>query len=122
MKVLFVCTGNICRSPMAEVIFQNICEKHGRKDIVVKSAGTHAINGTPMSEHSRLALIQCGEKLPRSKFKSTHLTDEMLKKFDLVVDVRYVPDPWMRGMERYVEACKQLQTDLQTLYNEKCKI
>ena len=39
MKILFVCLGNICRSPLAEGVAQNILEKEGL-NLVVDSAGT----------------------------------------------------------------------------------
>ncbi|MCZ6665092.1 MAG: low molecular weight phosphotyrosine protein phosphatase, partial [Gammaproteobacteria bacterium] len=42
-RVLFVCTGNICRSPMAEGLFQAALDDHGEHTgWVVDSAGTHA--------------------------------------------------------------------------------
>lgn len=39
-SVLFVCTGNICRSPLAEGIFRHLAEDAGRTDIIIDSAGT----------------------------------------------------------------------------------
>ena len=45
MHILFVCTGNTCRSPMAEAYFRNLIEKNDIKDITVSSAGTYAGNG-----------------------------------------------------------------------------
>ncbi len=47
MNILFVCTGNTCRSPMAEVLL-----KSKSTDIGVKSAGIFAGVGQPMTEHS----------------------------------------------------------------------
>ena len=55
--VMFVCTGNICRSPMAEGILKDMIldefqEKHQVMPIEVLSAGTHAVNGYPASSHA----------------------------------------------------------------------
>ena len=41
MKILFVCHGNICRSPMAEFVMKDMLAKAGRDDIVVESAALH---------------------------------------------------------------------------------
>ncbi len=46
-NVLFVCTGNICRSPIAEGFFRRLLGN--RKDIEVASAGVHAVRGQPPS-------------------------------------------------------------------------
>jgi len=46
-NVLFVCTGNICRSPIAEGLFRRLTGN--RKDIQVASAGVHAVRGQPPS-------------------------------------------------------------------------
>jgi glycine hydroxymethyltransferase len=46
-SVLFVCTGNICRSPIAEGLFRRLIGN--RKDIEVSSAGVHAVRGQPPS-------------------------------------------------------------------------
>jgi glycine hydroxymethyltransferase len=46
-SVLFVCTGNICRSPIAEGLFRNLIGN--RKDLEVASAGVHAVRGQPPS-------------------------------------------------------------------------
>src|SRR6266487_2844668 len=46
-SVLFVCTGNICRSPIAEGLFRRLLGN--RKDIEVVSAGVHAVRGQPPS-------------------------------------------------------------------------
>ena len=55
-NVLFVCTGNICRSPIAEGLFRALVGN--RKDIEVSSAGVHAVRGQPPSEH---AIEVCAE-------------------------------------------------------------
>lgn len=52
MNIYFVCTGNTCRSPMAEAILKN---KH-IEGIEVKSAGIYALEGGGMSENSKAVL------------------------------------------------------------------
>lgn len=50
ISILFVCTGNICRSPLAEVIARKMFEG---ASIVFSSAGTHAIPGDQATEHAQ---------------------------------------------------------------------
>ena len=56
-NVLFVCTGNICRSPIAEGLFRRLTGN--RKDIEVASAGVHAVRGQPPSLY---AVEVCAEE------------------------------------------------------------
>jgi glycine hydroxymethyltransferase len=56
-NVLFVCTGNICRSPIAEGLFRRLTGN--RKDIEVASAGVHAVRGQPPSVY---AVEVCAEE------------------------------------------------------------
>ncbi len=56
-KVLFVCTGNTCRSPMAEAVFNSIVEKN--KDFCAFSRGLFA-DGSPLSDNARAVLKENG--------------------------------------------------------------
>lgn len=56
MQVLFVCTGNTCRSPLAEVLLQRELVKLGVEGVEVASAGIAAFPGSPASQGSRWAL------------------------------------------------------------------
>ena len=106
---------------MAEVIFSNLVKKNKRKDIIVKSAGTFAQTGSDMTDLSRKALVQCGEKLPSKKHSATQFTNDMHAQFDRIVDLREFNDPWGGTIDDYVKVCKELQEYCKALYNETCK-
>ncbi len=74
-RVLFVCTGNTCRSPMAEALFRGLVKD--RADYEVASAGVAAAPGMPASRHS-VALLR-EKNLPLDDFTSRMLNQEMLR-------------------------------------------
>jgi len=82
-KILFVCTGNSCRSVMAEALLKKYLKDSGKAQIEVRSAGTRALNGLPPTEETLEVLREEGITL--SGFKSTSLTDQMIKDADLIL-------------------------------------
>src|SRR6201995_2934330 len=78
--ILFVCTGNICRSPMAEGIFRHAMK--GRRDIQVLSAGIGAMEGQPPSPYAVQAVKELGIDI--SKQRSRQLTAELVQQADYI--------------------------------------
>lgn len=78
--VIFVCTANICRSPMAEVLFRHAldAEEGTLQAIQVGSAGVSAIDGQPPSANSVEAMRKVGLNL--SDHRSRHLTQAMINE------------------------------------------
>src|SRR5512140_2776363 len=78
--ILFVCTGNVCRSPMAEGLFRQIT--HGRPEYKVMSAGVGAVEGLPPSEFAVRALRELGIDI--SKQRSRMLTADLVNQADYI--------------------------------------
>lgn len=83
MHVLFVCTGNICRSPLAEALLQRELDRRGLDGIDVSSAGTGAWEGTPASEGAYLVGLE--HELDLSSHRARLLTRERVKEADLIL-------------------------------------
>ena len=79
-NILFICTGNICRSPMAEGLFLHAIR--WRNDFQVLSAGVGALEGHPPSFHAVRALKELGVDI--SGLRSRMLTRELVEKADYI--------------------------------------
>lgn len=82
MRILFVCTGNTCRSPMAEGILRSMAEKRDLK-LEVKSAGISVYNGDLASKNSIEAMKKIDIDI--SGHFATQLNSDLIQEADLVL-------------------------------------
>ena len=80
--VLFVCTANICRSPMAEAIFNALAEDRNLP-LRAQSAGVAALEGRTMAPNAVAALKEAG--IYPGPHGARRVSEEMLEGFDLVL-------------------------------------
>ncbi len=81
--VLLVCTGNVCRSPLAEALMRRELDRRGADATSVSSAGTGAWEGAPASEGAYLVALEHGVDL--SNHRARLLTKETVRQADLVL-------------------------------------
>ncbi|GAA6492322.1 low molecular weight protein-tyrosine-phosphatase [Candidatus Bariatricus faecipullorum] len=97
IKVLFVCTGNICRSTMAEYVFKDMVKKAGREqEFYIDSAGTsREEEGNGVHYGTREKLRQQG--IPCGNHRARQMTRKDYEKFDYLIGM---DDGNIRGMRR----------------------
>ena len=90
IKVLFVCLGNICRSPMAEFVFQDMVEKRGLADrFYIASAGTSdEERGNPGHRGTREKLQR--EGIPLGNHRATQMRRSDYEKYDYLIGMEHM--------------------------------
>ncbi|MDE2942840.1 MAG: low molecular weight protein arginine phosphatase [Gemmatimonadota bacterium] len=111
MNLLFVCTGNICRSPLAEVIARAEADARGWAEVSCASAGTFAFPGQPASGPG--VAVAAAHGLDLAAHASRELSLELLEWADLVIGMeashargaaRLVPDAAVHVMTDFLPA------------------
>ena len=83
-RILFVCTANICRSPMAAGIFSKVIEEKGESEQwKVESAGTWGLDGESASIGSQTVMNELGIDI--TDHHSRRVTYDLLESFDLIL-------------------------------------
>ena len=139
MKIVFVCTGNMCRSPMLKFMFESYLVRTGVRDIEVDSAGTMH-HEKPMSEFAASVLDMRG--VARGEHISKFCDEQVLENVDFVFTMtrehadilkglygdKYniipladiigwdVPDPYNKGLKAYIETYEILDAALPKIY------
>jgi len=85
ISVLFVCMGNICRSPTAEGVFRHhVTEARLSDEIIIDSAGTHAYHvGSPPDRRAAAAADRRGISL--GGIRARRVSDEDFERFDYII-------------------------------------
>ena len=83
-KIVFVCTGNTCRSPMAEAALRAELKRRKIRWFTVQSAGLRAETGAPMAENAQAALREAGIAYAED-FRARQLTQKLAKEAYAVI-------------------------------------
>ena len=133
IEICFVCTGNTCRSPMAERIARKIAKAKKMKDIKFSSAGIFA-KGDNISEKAVLTLKKMGYDSRSRKsvlLKKTKpnviyvaLTDDHKKYIPAKRVISFeelpgaVPDPYGQDIEVYEKTAKEIEKNIEVLLDK----
>ncbi len=94
--ILFVCTGNSCRSVMAEGLFRKYVQDRG-DEFEIASAGISAVDGFPASEET-IRVMQEEEDIDMSDHRSQRLTMDMVRSADHIFVMERFHKDWITNL------------------------
>ncbi len=145
MRLLFVCTGNTCRSALAEALARREAIERGLVDVEVSSAGTSAWTGVPASDGALLVALE--RNLDLSGHRSQQLTRELVEANDVILAMgphhlervealggdgkayllsafaagtpggRAIADPFGGDLEQYRSTLQELQREIRRVFD-----
>lgn len=140
-SIVFVCTGNTCRSAMAAAIAKKISDERGLA-LAIDSCGLAASFGSPASENACLALSEL-YGIDLSSHRSKQATAEILEGADIIFAMTAqhtaalssipslrdrlrcanppIADPYMQDLSVYKKAAQQLYSQIDALLSEVAK-
>ena len=104
MTILFVCTGNTCRSPMAACLMDALCQEQNVPDVRCLSAGVNAWDGQPASTGAQHAMEK--RSLSLSSHRSQSVTPSLLGETDLIFCVSPRHEEALRYQFGTLPACR----------------
>jgi protein-tyrosine-phosphatase len=82
MNLLFVCSGNTCRSPMAEALARKIAQRRGIENLNISSAGTNAWDNVPSTDEALLVGME--REIDLTGHRARKLTPAIVSEADLI--------------------------------------
>ena len=120
MNILFVCTGNTCRSPMCEGFFRKLIQDAHADGIRCKSAGTCTCDGLPASHNSLAVMKSVGIDL--ANHRSSQISEQLIAETVLLSDFRSgtgrhadIADPYGGSEAVYRNCFEEMKEPLQNL-------
>ena len=113
LRILIVCTGNVCRSPMGEGLLRKLLREENRHgEVVVESAGTHALDGSAASLEAIDTAAEDGVDIRGHVARS--ITKRLVDRADLILTME--PEHADRLVDDYPEA--ESRVHLVTVYGD----
>lgn len=98
-EILMVCTGNICRSPMAEGLLRHLLPPEVKPQVTVRSAGTYGLHGHQAEPNAVSAMAQWGIDI--SPHRARLLTRDLIRQADLILTMENAHLEAVRGLSLF---------------------